>query len=70
MAELWTNFAKTGKPAANDVPEWPEFNLEERPSMRIDTRCDVMYKRFGAELTMWRSIGYLSAVPVREKEQS
>ena len=30
MAELWTTFAKTGKPAAKDVPEWPAYNLNRQ----------------------------------------
>ena len=57
MAELWTTFAKTGKPAAKDVPEWPAYNLSNRPAMRIDTKCEVINNRFNEELAMWRSIG-------------
>lgn len=59
MAELWTNFARTGKPFADDVPEWAQYNLEDRPSMQIDTECEVIYDRFSEELDMWRSIGML-----------
>jgi para-nitrobenzyl esterase len=59
MAELWATFARMGKPAAVGVPEWPAYNLEDRPSMRIDTRCEVINNRFSEELAMWRSIGYL-----------
>jgi len=68
MAELWTNFAMTGKPTATDVPEWPEYNLETRPSMRIDTNCKVIQDRFSEELTMWCSIGHLSPELVREMD--
>jgi para-nitrobenzyl esterase len=57
MAEMWTNFARTGKPAAVGAPEWPSFNLTERASMRIDTQCEVIYNRYGQELTLWRSLG-------------
>ncbi len=57
MAELWTSFARTGKPAAVGVREWPAYTLEDRSSMRIDTRCEVMHNRFSEELAMWRSIG-------------
>jgi len=59
MAELWTTFARTGKPAAVGVPEWPAYNLEDRPSMRIDISCEVINNRFSEALAMWRSIGYL-----------
>ncbi|HEY4324022.1 MAG TPA: carboxylesterase family protein [Mucilaginibacter sp.] len=57
MAELWTTFARTGKPAAKGVPEWPAYNLVERPTMRIDAKCEVIDNRYKDEVDMWRSIG-------------
>lgn len=59
MAELWTTFARTGKPSAKDVPEWPAYNLESRPTMRIDTKCEVINDRYGEELKIWRETGRL-----------
>lgn len=59
MAELWTTFARTGKPAAKDVPEWPAYNLSDRSTMRIDTKCEVIDNRWKEEFEMWRSIGRL-----------
>ena len=59
MAELWTTFARTGKPAGDSLPEWPAYNLENKPTMRIDTRCEVICDRFSQELAMWRAIGML-----------
>ncbi|CAG5067495.1 Para-nitrobenzyl esterase [Dyadobacter sp. CECT 9623] len=56
FAELWTTFARTGKPAAKDVPEWPAYNMKDRPTMRIDTKCEVINNRFKEELAMWKSI--------------
>ncbi|MCB0666338.1 MAG: carboxylesterase family protein, partial [Saprospiraceae bacterium] len=60
MAELWTTFARTGTPAANGVPDWPAYTLDNRATMRIDTDCEIIYNRFSKELEMWRSIGRLS----------
>ena len=57
MAELWTTFARTGKPAAKDVPVWPPYNLADRPTMRIDANCEIINGRYKEELAMWRSIG-------------
>ncbi|MCX6048778.1 MAG: carboxylesterase family protein [Chloroflexi bacterium] len=59
MAELWATFARTGKPAAADVPEWPAYTLEDRATLRIDTHCAVMHNRFNEELAMWRAIARL-----------
>lgn len=59
FAELWTTFARTGKPAAKNAPEWPAYNLQNRPMMRIDTQCEIINDRYSEELAMWRSIGKL-----------
>ncbi len=57
FAELWTNFAKTGKPSAKNAPEWKPFNLKNRPTMRIDANCEVINERFNQEVEMWRGLG-------------
>ncbi len=49
FAEFWTTFAKTGKPAAGGQPQWPEYNTIDRPVMRIDSECSVLYDRFRIE---------------------
>lgn len=59
FAELWTNFARTGKPSLKGGPEWPAYDLNNRSTMRIDTKCEVIHDRFSEELAMWRSIGRL-----------
>ncbi|QHW00407.1 carboxylesterase/lipase family protein [Spirosoma endbachense] len=59
FAELWTTFARMGKPAAKDVPAWPAYNLNTRPTMRIDATCEVIDNRFSQELALWRSLGKL-----------
>lgn len=59
FAELWTTFARTGKPAAKDVPAWPAYNLKDRPTMRIDAQCEIIDNRFSQELATWRSVGKL-----------
>jgi para-nitrobenzyl esterase len=59
FAELWTTFARTGKPAAERAPEWPAYTLTDRPTMRIDSTCEVIHDRYSEELAMWRSTGRL-----------
>lgn len=59
FAELWTTFARTGKPAAKGAPEWPAYNLKDRPIMRIDTKCGIINDRYSEELKMWRETGRL-----------
>ncbi len=59
FAELWTTFARTGKPAAKNAPEWPDYTAKNRSTMRISENCEVIPNRFSEELAMWRSIGKL-----------
>jgi para-nitrobenzyl esterase len=59
FAELWTTFARTGKPAAKSVPDWPAFEQKERAMMRIDTKCEIIKNRYPEELKMWRETGRL-----------
>ena len=56
MSEMWATFARTGTPAAKGQPEWPAYNLDTRPTMRIDTECKVINNRFKEEIEMWRSV--------------
>ena len=59
MAELWTTFARTGRPAAAGQPDWPPYDLTRRATMRIDAACTVIDDRDRAEREMWAALGYL-----------
>ncbi|GET19867.1 carboxylesterase/lipase family protein [Prolixibacter denitrificans] len=54
MCQLWTSFARTSVPSAKGQPTWPAYNLDNRPTMRIDSSCEVIYDRYATELSMWR----------------
>ncbi len=56
MCQFWTSFAKSGKPSAQGQPNWSNYNLEDRSTMRIDTICEVINNRYKAEYEMWKSI--------------
>jgi para-nitrobenzyl esterase len=56
MAKLWTSFAKTGIPGGDDIPKWQAYNMENRPTMRIDYQCEIIYNRFIEEIKMWREV--------------
>jgi len=62
FAQLWTNVARSCVPSAEVASEWPPYNLESRPTMRIDTTCEVINDRYKTELGMWRSIGKLKTI--------
>jgi para-nitrobenzyl esterase len=59
FAELWTTFARTGRPAAVGQPAWPAYDLTRRATMRIDTTCEVIDDRHRLERELWTALGYI-----------
>jgi para-nitrobenzyl esterase len=41
MSTAWVNFARTGNPNHNGLPQWPAYTSEQRPTMYFDTPCAV-----------------------------
>ena len=61
-SSAWVKFAKTGKPSAEGLPEWPVFTSAGRESMYFDTEIKVgpymdqsMFKVFRDKL--WEQVG-------------
>lgn len=42
MHRAWIAFARTGDPNHPGIPEWPQYDLTRRPTMRFDTECLVL----------------------------
>ncbi|MCU1455860.1 MAG: Carboxylesterase type, partial [Acidimicrobiales bacterium] len=57
MADAWVAFARDGLPAAPGLPDWPAYDLEQRPTMRFDIdACVVVDDPWGAERALWDGI--------------
>ncbi len=41
MSRAWANFARTGKPGAQGLPEWPAYDGRTRATMLLNTRSKV-----------------------------
>ena len=41
MASVWVQFAKTGNPNCKQIPHWPGYNADQRPTMLFDLRTRV-----------------------------
>jgi len=49
MSESWAAFARTGNPSHAGIPEWPAFNLNDRPTMVFSNDTRVVNDPYGAE---------------------
>ncbi|MDR1200378.1 MAG: carboxylesterase/lipase family protein [Tannerellaceae bacterium] len=43
MSSCWINFARTGNPNADGLPEWKSYNPEEGATMIFNNICEVKY---------------------------
>jgi para-nitrobenzyl esterase len=41
MSSAWINFAKTGNPNSDNLPEWPAYNENNTATMHFDIDCEV-----------------------------
>ena len=43
MSQSWINFARTGDPNTEELPEWPTYNCSEGATMIFNDDCEVRY---------------------------
>ena len=55
MSALWAGFARTGVPHAHGVVDWPEYDLESRPTMWIDATCRIVEDLDQPERLYWEA---------------
>lgn len=56
MGEMWSTFARTGRPAAKGQPAWPAYTTEKRSTMEIDTQCRVVDNPYAEERSLWERL--------------
>lgn len=56
MSEMWSTFARTGRPAAQGQPAWPAYTLETRATMEINAECRVVNDPYRLERILWEKL--------------
>ena len=50
LGRAWVNFARTGNPNHDGLPDWPTYTAESRATMSFDAPCEVRYDLEGKGL--------------------
>ena len=53
MSRAWLAFARAGNPNHEGLPSWPQYSVEQRPTMIFDNRCKVENDPYSAERKAW-----------------
>jgi para-nitrobenzyl esterase len=53
MSQMWSTFARAGKPGAKGQPEWPAYDTTRRATMMINAECKVVADPFSLERNFW-----------------
>jgi len=56
MHEAWVAFARTGRPAADGLPEWPRYSAERRATMLFDFEPSVVDDPDGDDREVWAGL--------------
>jgi para-nitrobenzyl esterase len=56
MHESWTSFARSGRPAADGLPEWPRYTTEQRATMLFDVQPSVAEDPDGEDREVWADL--------------
>jgi para-nitrobenzyl esterase len=50
LSKAWVNFARTGNPNHDGLPDWPTYKAESRATMSFDAPCEIRYDPEGKGL--------------------
>jgi para-nitrobenzyl esterase len=53
MSQMWSIFARSGKPGAKGQPDWPAYDTSRRATMLINAECKVVDDPFALERSLW-----------------
>lgn len=56
IMDAWLSFARTGTPAAPGLPDWPPYDLDRRPTLRLGESFWVDEAPMDEERAFWESL--------------
>jgi para-nitrobenzyl esterase len=58
MIDVWTNFAKSGNPNCNNIPEWPRYETNKRATLVFDKEIRVWNDPLEKERKLWNYMNF------------
>ena len=59
MMDAWINFARTGNPNHDDLPNWQEYDSENRFIMMLDVEPKLVAKHLENRIRFWKSLSLM-----------
>ncbi len=56
MMDCWISFAKSGNPNHRGIPQWPAYNLKNRPAIIFDKTTIVVNDPFSEIRSLWEGV--------------
>jgi para-nitrobenzyl esterase len=56
MHKAWIAFAHNGSPNTKELPDWPKYNLEDRPTMLFNTKSHPVNDPDGESRIKWAKV--------------
>jgi para-nitrobenzyl esterase len=56
MSQMWSTFARTGKPGAKGQPEWVAYDTKRRATMLINAECKLVDDPYALERDLWENL--------------
>ena len=56
MSQAWIQFARSGKPDHEGIPNWPQYDFQKRATMIFDTTCRIVNDPNTETRELWASI--------------
>ncbi|MBN1643331.1 MAG: carboxylesterase family protein [Dehalococcoidales bacterium] len=54
MMDAWASFARSGNPNHRDIPKWPEYDADKRPTIIFDNEVAVKTNLYAKRNALWK----------------
>jgi para-nitrobenzyl esterase len=56
MMDAWLAFARGGDPGHRELPDWPRYDTQRRPTLVFDRKSELAHAPLDLERSVWDGI--------------